>query len=37
MEEEAVAIADVMNILEGEPPSETDHGEQLAVLVTSGN
>ena len=35
MEEEA-AIADVMNILEAEPSSETDHREQLAVLVASG-
>ena len=35
MEEEA-AIADVMNILEAEPSSKTDHREQLAVLVASG-
>ena len=34
---EAEAIADVMNILEAEPSSETDHREQLAVLVASGN
>ena len=34
--EEAEAIADVMNILEAEPSSETDHREQLAVLVASG-
>ena len=35
MEQEAAAIADVMNILD-EPSSETDHREQLAVLVASG-
>ena len=36
MEEEAV-IADVMNILEAEPSSDTDHREQLALLVASWN
>ena len=34
MEQEA--IADVTNILEAEPSSDTDHREQLAVLVASG-
>ena len=34
MEQEA--IAEVMNILEAEPSSDTDHREQLAVLVASG-
>ena len=34
---EAEAIKDVMNLLETEPPSESDHREQLAILVASGN
>ena len=34
---EAEAIKDVMNLLETEPTSETDHREQLAILVASGN
>ena len=31
------AMKDVMNLLETEPPSESDHREQLAILVASGN
>ena len=34
---EAEAMKDVMNLLETEPPSESDHREQLAILVASGN
>ena len=34
---EAEAMKDVMNLLETEPSSETDHREQLAILVASGN
>ena len=34
---EAEAMKDVMNLLETEPPSESDHREQLAILVVSGN
>ena len=34
---EAEAIKDVMGILETEPSSESDHREQLAILVASGN
>ena len=34
--EEEEAIADVMNIIEAEPSSETDRREGLAVLVASG-
>ena len=34
---EAEAMKDVMNLLETEPTSETDHREQLAILVASGN
>ena len=30
------AMKDVMNLLETEPPSESDHREQLAILVASG-
>lgn len=30
------SIADVMNILESEPTGDSDHREQLAVLVASG-
>ena len=33
--EEAEAIVDVVNVLEAEPLSETDHREELAVLVAS--
>ena len=29
--------ADIMNILEAEPSSDTDHRERLAVLAASGN
>ena len=31
------AMKDVMSLLETEPSSETDHREQLAILVASGN
>ena len=31
------AMKDVMGLLETEPSSETDHREQLAILVASGN
>ena len=31
------AMKDVMNLLETDPPSESDHREQLAILVASGN
>ena len=34
---EAEAMKDVMNLLETEPSSESDHREQLAILVASGN
>ena len=34
---EAESMKDVMNLLETEPPSESDHREQLAILVASGN
>ena len=34
---EAEAMKDVMSLLETEPSSETDHREQLAILVASGN
>ena len=34
---EAEAMKDGMNLLETEPPSESDHREQLAILVASGN
>ena len=34
---EAETMKDVMNLLETEPPSESDHREQLAILVASGN
>ena len=34
---EAEAMKDVMNLLETEPPSESDHRVQLAILVASGN
>ena len=34
---EAEATKDVMNLLETEPSSESDHREQLAILVASGN
>ena len=37
MENEVDAMKDVMNLLETEPSSETDHREQLAILVVSGN
>lgn len=30
------AVIDVLNILEVEPSSDSDHREQLAVLVRSG-
>ena len=30
-------MKDVMNLLETEPSSESDHREQLAILVASGN
>ena len=36
MENEIDAMKDVMNFLETEP-SESDHREQLAILVASGN
>ena len=34
---ETEAMKDVMNLLETEPSSESDHREQLAILVASGN
>ena len=37
MENEVDAMKDVMGLLETEPSSESDHREQLAILVASGN
>ena len=34
---EAESMKDVMDLLETEPSSESDHREQLAILVASGN
>ena len=34
---EQEAIKDAMGLLETEPSSESDHREQLAILVASGN
>ena len=34
---QAEAIRDAMDLLETEPSSESDHREQLAILVASGN
>ena len=34
---EAEAMKDVMNLLETEPSYESDHREQLAILVARGN
>ena len=34
---EAEAMKDVMNLLKTEPSSESDHREQLAILVARGN